>query len=107
MAIKCVASLGNEPEWAGDGGGGPPKESRTGGGCGGAGGAADGVTRLLIMHLGSLLAPLLLISLSVNLIKRLSTVVRDRAIHSLSAFHSCPLPHPRCILWPDTAGYGN
>lgn len=56
------------------------------------GGAADGVTRLLIMHLGSLLAPLLLISLSVNLIKRLSTVVRDRAIHSLSAFHSCPLP---------------
>lgn len=98
MAIKCVASLGNEPEWAGDGGGGPPKESRTGGGCGGAGGAADGVTRLLIMHLGSLLAPLLLISLSVNLIKRLSTVVRDRPIHSLSAFHSCPLPHPHCIL---------
>lgn len=39
MAIKCVASLGNEPEWAGDGGGGPPKESRTGGGCGGAGGS--------------------------------------------------------------------
>lgn len=41
MAIKCVAGLGNEPEWANDGGGGPPKESRTGGDRGGFGGAGS------------------------------------------------------------------
>lgn len=80
MAIKCVARLGNEPEWSSDGGGGPPKESRTGGGHRGrrspGKGEPAGSLRLLIMHLGSQLAPLLLISLSVNLIKRLPLLRR-------------------------------